>query len=135
MPAGWSRKIAQTHLEHVAASNDVSILWFAGDWRECEAFFNARCVKIQKPYTPRTYLAGLHELGHLLSPFAKRHWGTKDPEMYMAVEAAAWYWTLAHTHTLLARQCEREVWSLIEYGLMSHTAQLVRAPRLSYVVA
>lgn len=125
----WSRKLAEAHLRELGAQHDIDISWFKGDWRDSEARYVGRSVKIQHPYTPRTYLAALHEFGHLLSPFAKRYWNTPSPEMHMAVEAVAWHWALANSHPQLLKRCYDEVWVLAEYGLLSHATQLVRKKR------
>jgi len=125
----WDRVCAEAHLEELATRHDIQLIWT--DKPEC-AYSRHRIVWIRKPYSPESYLGALHELGHVVSPRARKHearWDRGrnkvveyDDELLM--EAAAWAWAAWHMLPELADTIPARTWKLVGGYLSGYIAQV-----------
>lgn len=81
---------AERHLEDLAREHKITIHWRARKWTNFEVHPGTRMVFIGRPTTPIRYLAGLHEMGHIVSLAARS--ARRGHEL--TEEAAAWDWAL-----------------------------------------
>ena len=99
----------ERHLIQVARENNIQVEWRRRTWMNYEAHLTTRMVFIGKPTSDIRYLAGLHEMGHILSPAARaahRHHALTE-------EAAAWDWALDHADPRLMPDDYTEIRELV----------------------
>lgn len=97
----WDPAFAREDLDLLSAGHDIKIHWKDGPPHTFYALVEHRAVFIGPPVDEISYLAALHEFGHILSPRAlhyhKRFERTKasptrEYDDYAICEAAAWAW-------------------------------------------
>ncbi len=82
---------AQTAVEKLAKRHRVRLWWHTQDGPEAHP--GTRQVWLDPVVSPYTYLAALHELGHVVDQDSRRL-GAKG--LTMSCEAAAWEWAFLH---------------------------------------
>lgn len=100
----WPYEALKAQITQIIESNAVSVHWVEGvSAAECEPF--TRTVWLPEPISPQTYVAALHELGHILDDTSnglQHHTGVRSA---LACEAYAWGWAYEHLDPSVADEC------------------------------
>lgn len=106
-------------LTSIAQEHGIAVHWTKHRW-DAEAFPELSQVVIPKIRTTADYLLGLHELGHVLSPEARRLDQLTDPYSSLLCEGAAWAWAMAHADPGLVSKATEDDWGIVAEAIVSH---------------
>lgn len=114
------RRAAWAHLRRLAAEHRVKLHATQARW-DSEAHMGTRQAFVPRQLrAPVDYLVALHEIGHIVSPLARRLIGNRQYQHEVAAEAAAWAWAVEHAEpAVLALAGERD-WELVGEAMTSH---------------
>jgi hypothetical protein len=92
--------LARESLERLAARHRVTLAWMrrGQDPEGAQSYPPLRIAICPAPTNGYRYLIALHELGHCVSPVARKHEDQDDVYNVGLCEGAAWAWAAANRH-------------------------------------
>lgn len=102
---------AEEHLTQLARRHKIELHWSTVHH---EAVIFTRQAWVPPVTSALDYLIGLHEMGHIVSPLARRYWRRSEwsetLEDNMLCEAAAWAWALEKAKTAMTKRLTTGHW-------------------------
>lgn len=120
------------HVKSLAAEHGIRVTWVPR-WRQAEAFWESKHVRIPRIKHPYDYLFCLHELGHCVTTTSvdasawshgPRPEDFGDPLRFLEslVEGAAWAWASAAALPSLTRHLRSKDWNTVAYAYRTYLA-------------
>lgn len=105
----------RAHLVHLADEHEVSLTWTTA-WDKAMAYPDLYEAVVPCVRGAGDYLVGLHELGHILDPEARR-FGVREDDLHQALlcEGAAWAWA-----AMEALPVPKAAWARVADSLLSY---------------
>lgn len=120
-PARFDTAAARQHVTALADVLGVTVSW-CPSVSGAESYPASRAATLPRIRGPRGYLVALHEIGHCISPAARRLYNRFDFPGEFACEAWAWSWAIEQVLPCLAEQMTDRDWATVGRCLGTYAA-------------